>query len=237
LQDKQSERSMSESDQMMFARISMRFSTNFEGRMLNPDAAADETSKSEPTIRLPSVPAKHLGKFNKNNKPDDPRPKKKKQKLNHDEDEVEDEDEDDVIKKAEIKFECLIAKCRMQFTTKKHLKLHEESHADEIYHECDECHKKYTSKQVLAIHKRSHTNERSFLCKFEGCNKSFTSWALLDQHKHTHNSKLDCFLCWLISLTLSLRFSRSTIRMFILQSKIQRKIWIEGSHSKVSSIV
>jgi len=146
---------MSESDQMMFARISMRFSTNFEGRMLDP-AAADETSKLGPTIRLPSVPAEHLGKKMTS---EDPTPKKKKKK-----DPVEgyttpeDNEKDSTIKDSN-NFECLFSDCNnASFETKKLLKRHLKSHVGETYYECDLCNLRFTTNLQLALHNHSHTH-------------------------------------------------------------------------------
>lgn len=86
-------------------------------------------------------------------------------------------------------FECL--ECSKRFTTKGHLKDHEDMrHKDDRRFQCDICQEKFHRNSILKIHLRKHSKEKPYKCTL--CDKSFSESGNLRTH-------IKCHVCYLMN--------------------------------------
>lgn len=85
-------------------------------------------------------------------------------------------------------YECKVAGCPKNYTTRFSLRRHIASHATTKQHVCVLCMKTFTLAQYLKEHMYIHTQQKPFKCDFEGCDRSFRQAGKLSMHKKLHQN-------------------------------------------------
>ena len=97
------------------------------------------------------------------------------------------------LPKVEKKHKC--NKCDKVFSSKKHLKRHDNIHKDNPPYQCNACSKVCSNISDLIKHERIHTGEKPFACKI--CKKTFSTSSILKSHEivHTGEKPYICNTC------------------------------------------